>query len=153
MRAIGSFPSSPRPLMPCCSATTSTPTTSTVRGEHSSQVGRVLTTTAGACRLGARVEGLAPWSTKEPVKTSGRSLRITATPARHGPAGIEPLAGDVIGFIVASADAAARPIYITGDTVWYDGVAEVARRFRPAAARAGRRICSGACRWQGRRVL
>ena len=103
------------------------------------QVGRVPTTTAGACRLGARVEGLAPWSTKELVKTSGRSLRITATPARHGPAGIEPLAGDVIGFIVASADAAARPIYITGDTVWYDGVAEVARRFRPAAARAGRR--------------
>jgi hypothetical protein len=25
------------------------------------------------------------------------------------------------------------PLYITGDTVWYDGVAEVARRFRPGA--------------------
>ena len=27
------------------------------------------------------------------------------------------------------SDPQTRPIYITGDTVWYDGVAEVARRF------------------------
>jgi L-ascorbate metabolism protein UlaG (beta-lactamase superfamily) len=53
-------------------------------------------------------------------------LTVTATPARHGPAGIEPLAGDVIGFVLSLAGG--RPIYITGDTVWYDGVAEVARR-------------------------
>ncbi|HEY6026493.1 MAG TPA: MBL fold metallo-hydrolase, partial [Pseudolabrys sp.] len=58
------------------------------------------------------------------------SLTITATPARHGPAGIEPLAGDVIGFVVASSKPGSRPIYISGDTVWYDGVAEVARRFK-----------------------
>jgi L-ascorbate metabolism protein UlaG (beta-lactamase superfamily) len=53
---------------------------------------------------------------------------ITATPARHGPAGIEPLSGDVIGFVVTSKNS--RPIYISGDTVWFDGVAEVARRFK-----------------------
>ena len=57
-------------------------------------------------------------------------MRITATPARHGPAGIEPLSGDVIGFVVSFSDGT-RPLYVTGDTVWYDGVAEVARRFRP----------------------
>jgi L-ascorbate metabolism protein UlaG (beta-lactamase superfamily) len=56
-------------------------------------------------------------------------LTITATPARHGPAGIEPLSGDVIGFVVTTKGAASRSIYITGDTVWFDGVAEVARRF------------------------
>jgi L-ascorbate metabolism protein UlaG (beta-lactamase superfamily) len=54
-------------------------------------------------------------------------LQITATPARHGPAGIEPFSGDVIGFVVTPQGQS--PIYITGDTVWYDGVAEVARRF------------------------
>ena len=54
---------------------------------------------------------------------------MVATPARHGPAGIEPLAGDVIGFVVASSRPGSRPIYISGDTVWYDGVAEVAKRF------------------------
>jgi hypothetical protein len=59
-------------------------------------------------------------------------LTITATPARHGPAGIEPLSGDVIGFVVQSSKAGSRPIYISGDTTWFDGVAEVARRFNAA---------------------
>jgi hypothetical protein len=88
----------------------------------------VLTTVAGAQRLGGSTEGLAPWDETELVR-DGRTLRITATPARHGPAGIEPFSGDVIGFVVAAQDRATRPIYVTGDTVWYDGVAEVARRF------------------------
>lgn len=90
---------------------------------------RVLTTVAGARRLGGHAEGLAPWDETE-VTRDGRTLRITATPARHGPAGIEPLSGDVIGFVLAARDGETRPIYVTGDTVWYDGVAAVARRFR-----------------------
>jgi L-ascorbate metabolism protein UlaG (beta-lactamase superfamily) len=88
---------------------------------------RVLTTVVGAKRLGGNAEGLAPWDSVE-LSRNDRSLKITATPARHGPHGIEPLAGDVIGFVVAAKHG--RPIYISGDTVWYDGVAEVARRFR-----------------------
>lgn len=89
---------------------------------------RVLTTQAGARRLGGHVEGLAPWDIAR-VKDGDGALTITATPARHGPAGIEPLSGDVIGFVVESSRRATRPIYVTGDTVWFDGVAEVARRF------------------------
>jgi L-ascorbate metabolism protein UlaG (beta-lactamase superfamily) len=88
---------------------------------------RVLTTVVGAKRLGGHAEGLVPWATTELTK-GGRSLTITATPARHGPAGIEPLAGDVIGFVLAPKEG--RPIYISGDTVWYDGVADVAQRFK-----------------------
>jgi L-ascorbate metabolism protein UlaG (beta-lactamase superfamily) len=64
------------------------------------------------------------------TKQDGAELRITATPARHGPAGIEPLSGDVIGFMLGFTNGM-PPIYITGDTVWFDGVADVARRFRP----------------------
>jgi L-ascorbate metabolism protein UlaG (beta-lactamase superfamily) len=90
---------------------------------------RVLTTVAGAKRLGGHAEGLMPWATTELAGKDGRSLTITATPARHGPAGIEPLSGDVIGFVLTSKDKS-PPIYISGDTVWYDGVAEVARRFK-----------------------
>ena len=90
---------------------------------------RVLTTEAGAQRLGGKTEGLAPWASTE-LKKAGRSLTITATPARHGPAGIEPLSGDVIGFVVESSKAGSRPIYISGDTTWFDGVAEVAKRFK-----------------------
>jgi L-ascorbate metabolism protein UlaG (beta-lactamase superfamily) len=90
---------------------------------------RVLTTEVGAKRLGGHAEGLAPWASTE-LSKNGRLLTVTATPARHGPAGIEPLAGDVIGFVLTAKDR--RPIYISGDTVWYDGVAEVARRFKAA---------------------
>ena len=90
---------------------------------------RVLTTVAGAKRLGGHAEGLMPWATTELGGKDGRFLTITATPARHGPAGIEPLSGDVIGFVLTSKDKS-PPIYVSGDTVWYDGVAEVARRFK-----------------------
>jgi L-ascorbate metabolism protein UlaG (beta-lactamase superfamily) len=89
---------------------------------------RVLTTEAGAKRLGGNAEGFAPWATTEIIK-GGARLTITATPARHGPAGIEPLSGDVIGFVVQPANAGSRPVYVSGDTTWFDGVAEVARRF------------------------
>jgi L-ascorbate metabolism protein UlaG (beta-lactamase superfamily) len=109
---------------------------------------RVFTTEAGARRLGGHAEGLAAWTTKELTKPDGHRLQVTATPARHGPVGIEPLSGDVIGFVVASEDQQVPPIYITGDTVWYEGVAEVARRFKiglvihslARRARAGRSI-------------
>lgn len=91
------------------------------------QAGRVLTTETGATRLGGRAEGLAPWRSARLNLADGRSLLVTATPARHGPVGIEPISGDVIGFAMAIDDGPA--IYISGDTVWYEGVAEVARRF------------------------
>ncbi|MHB1304304.1 MAG: MBL fold metallo-hydrolase [Acidiphilium sp.] len=94
------------------------------------EVPAVFTTPAGAARLGGTARGLAPWQTAEMTGTEGSRIHITATPARHGPAGIEPLSGDVVGFLVG-LDRPGDAIYVTGDTVWYDGVAEVARRYRP----------------------
>ena len=88
--------------------------------------GRVITTRSGAGRLG--VEGLAPWEATDVTVPTGGTLRVTATPARHGPIGIEPISGDVIGFALTLGDEAAT-IYISGDTVWYEGVAAVADRF------------------------
>jgi L-ascorbate metabolism protein UlaG (beta-lactamase superfamily) len=85
---------------------------------------RVLTTEAGAARLDGHAEGLRPW---DEVKLD--SLRVTATPARHGPVGIEPISGDVLGFAITPEGGSGRSVYISGDTVWFDGVAEVARRF------------------------
>lgn len=89
---------------------------------------RVFTTAAGASRLGGHCEGLPPW-TETTMTKAGHRLTITATPARHGPAGIEPLAGDVIGFMLRWNDEGG--IYVTGDTVWFQGTADVARRFAP----------------------
>jgi L-ascorbate metabolism protein UlaG (beta-lactamase superfamily) len=99
--------------------------------EFLTKVPRVFTTVVGAGRLGGNAEGLAPWQCTTLTKPDGSSVEICAAPARHGPAGIEPLAGDVIGFVLTSVRSESRPIYVTGDTVWYDGVAEVARRFKP----------------------
>jgi L-ascorbate metabolism protein UlaG (beta-lactamase superfamily) len=50
-------------------------------------VDRVITTIAGASRLGGNASGPAHWqSTKFPL-LDGRVLTVTGTPARHGPAG------------------------------------------------------------------
>jgi len=59
-------------------------------------------------------------------------LRILATPARHGPEGINR--GIVNGFVFFFTDSPEHAIYISGDTVWYPGVAEVATRFRVECA-------------------
>lgn len=92
----------------------------------------VFTTPAAAARLCANTLGLAPWQQTQIASAHG-ILRITATPARHGPPGIEPISGDVTGFVLESAKQPTHAVYVTGDTVWYEGVAEVARRFSVAA--------------------
>ncbi len=87
------------------------------------------TTRSGAQRLNGNARGLAPFETVR-FERAGRRIFVTATPARHGPPGIEPISGDVVGFALG-IDAPGDAVYISGDTVWYDGVAEVARRFEP----------------------
>ncbi|MEO8032715.1 MAG: MBL fold metallo-hydrolase [Gemmatimonadota bacterium] len=92
----------------------------------------VLTTKAGAERLGRSAEGLEAWETMKIPLADGRTLLITATPARHGPAGGDR--GPVIGFALSLSDTPGAALYLSGDTVWYDGVAEVARRFQVTTA-------------------
>jgi L-ascorbate metabolism protein UlaG (beta-lactamase superfamily) len=96
------------------------------------EVPLVLTTPAGAARLNGASVGLAPWRSTDVPAPAAAPLRVTATPARHGPVGIEPLSGDVTGFVVSTGDGEA--IYVSGDTVWYEGVEEVSRRFDVRAA-------------------
>jgi L-ascorbate metabolism protein UlaG (beta-lactamase superfamily) len=93
-------------------------------------VGVTYTTNAGAGRLGGNAVGMAPFETRTLEGHNKKTLFVTATPARHGPVGIEPLSGDVVGFALGS-EKPGDLIYITGDTVWYEGTAEVARRFSP----------------------
>lgn len=93
------------------------------------QAGRVITTVPGAGRLGAGAEGLAPWA-QTTLEAPGRpAIRITATPARHGPPGSRPIVGAVIGFILQWDGQHGGALWISGDTVWFDGVAEVGARF------------------------
>lgn len=93
-------------------------------------VATTYTTRAGAGRLGGNALGLAPFETATLEGAGGERLLVTATPARHGPVGIEPISGDVVGFALGR-DKPGDLVYVTGDTVWYEGTAEVARRFSP----------------------
>jgi L-ascorbate metabolism protein UlaG (beta-lactamase superfamily) len=85
---------------------------------------KTFTTKIGAERLQGNAVGLAPW---ESIVLNDE-VTVTSTPARHGPAGSEHLTGDVTGFIVATKE---MQIYLTGDTVFYDGIKEVAEKFKP----------------------
>jgi L-ascorbate metabolism protein UlaG (beta-lactamase superfamily) len=90
---------------------------------------RVVTTVEGAAELGAalggKAFGLAPWQGAEIEGPHSRTLRITATPARHGPPERASLA--VTGFLLDISDG----IYISGDTVLYEGMQEVIERLHP----------------------
>jgi L-ascorbate metabolism protein UlaG (beta-lactamase superfamily) len=90
--------------------------------------GVVVTTVPGAGRLGGNARGLEPWATTRIDGPDGGSLEVTATPCRHGPRFSRPIVGDVIGFALRAPGAERAALWISGDTVLYDGVREVARR-------------------------
>ncbi len=72
------------------------------------EVTRTYSTKAAARRLTGTITGLDPWETDSITAPDGTTITLTATPARHGPAGIEKIAGDVIGFILPSTAKAGR---------------------------------------------
>jgi L-ascorbate metabolism protein UlaG (beta-lactamase superfamily) len=88
----------------------------------------VVTTASGAERLGGGARGLLEWETTRIAAPDGTTLEITATPCRHGPRFSRPIVGDVIGFALRPAGAHRVALWISGDTVLYDGVRAVADR-------------------------
>jgi L-ascorbate metabolism protein UlaG (beta-lactamase superfamily) len=87
---------------------------------------RVVTTEAGAARLGGNTAGIAPWQSIEVPSAAAGIVKITGTPCRHGPAHMDR--GPVTGFVLQAGSGPV--VYISGDTVWYDGVAAVSNRFQ-----------------------
>ena len=95
----------------------------------------VVTTPSGARRLGpSNAVGLSPWSSTTLSAPGLPDLTVTATPCRHGPPLSRPIVGEVVGFALMfagdsgdSGDEGA--VAVSGDTVLYDGVREVAARF------------------------
>jgi L-ascorbate metabolism protein UlaG (beta-lactamase superfamily) len=90
--------------------------------------GAVLTTASGAARLGGNALGLAPWETTT-LEHGGRpTIAVTATPCRHGPPGSHPIVGDVVGFALKWDGQHHGAVWVSGDTVLYDGIHQVADR-------------------------
>lgn len=92
------------------------------------RAGTVVTTQAGARRLAGGAVGLSDWQTTTLQAPGKVSLTVTATPCRHGPPLSRPIVGDVIGFALAWEGQTAGQLWISGDTVLFDGVREVADR-------------------------
>ena len=92
--------------------------------------GAVVTTRAGARRLGGAARGLAAWETTELSAPGRPPIRVTATPARHGPPLSRPIAGHVVGFALEWPGQDAGVLWISGDTVLFGGVRAVAHRLR-----------------------
>jgi L-ascorbate metabolism protein UlaG (beta-lactamase superfamily) len=90
--------------------------------------GTILTTEAGARRLGGAARGLAPWGAAELAADGKPTIEVTATPCRHGPPLSRPIVGDVVGFALRWQGQEHGALWISGDTVLYDGVREVADR-------------------------
>jgi L-ascorbate metabolism protein UlaG (beta-lactamase superfamily) len=98
------------------------------------RMGTIVTTHSGARRLGGDARGLQPWGSTT-LDAPGRTpIEITATPCRHGPPGSHAIVGDVIGFALRWEGQRHGVLWISGDTVLYDGVRQVARRLDVATA-------------------
>jgi L-ascorbate metabolism protein UlaG (beta-lactamase superfamily) len=100
-------------------------------------VGVVVTTASGAGRLGGSARGLEPWQTTRLEAESHPprpAIEITATPCRHGPPLSHPIVGDVTGFALRWEGQEDGVLWISGDTVLYDGVREVADRVQVGTA-------------------
>ncbi|PWU05106.1 MAG: MBL fold metallo-hydrolase [Bacteroidetes bacterium] len=95
--------------------------------EFLSSVDKVYTTPKGAERLGANSVGVDHWQCFEVPTRDGRILTITGTPCQHGPADGER--GPVTGFVLNFKGETKGGVYISGDTVWFEGVEEVGKRF------------------------
>lgn len=80
--------------------------------------GHILTTLGGAKRLGMpHVEGIAA-DRSTLVRAPGKEpLRITGTPARHGPPLSRAIVGDVVGFAIRRQSGTRHDLWVTGDTV------------------------------------
>jgi len=92
------------------------------------QVDTVITTVPGAKRLGGTARGLEPWATTTLEHPGRPTIDVTATPCRHGPPLSRPVAGAVVGFALRWEGQEHGLFWMSGDTVLYDGVKQVADR-------------------------
>jgi L-ascorbate metabolism protein UlaG (beta-lactamase superfamily) len=77
---------------------------------------------------------VAPWAVSWLVHERRVPIEVMATPCRHGPPFSRPITGDVIGFALRWEGQEHGLVWISGDTVLYDGVREVARRIKVGTA-------------------
>jgi L-ascorbate metabolism protein UlaG (beta-lactamase superfamily) len=88
----------------------------------------VLTTVAGAQRLGGNAVGLEPGQTAD-IERPGGAVQITAVPAEHGSPDMFERNGPVLGFVLRGDGL--PTIYVSGDNASVDVVREIATEHGP----------------------
>ena len=93
----------------------------------------VITTSAGARRLKGNSIGLKAWrSTK--LESDDIKITVTAAPAHHGTLGSHLVVGETTGFILEWPGQKHGALYISGDTVWFNGLHEIGQRLKVGTA-------------------
>jgi L-ascorbate metabolism protein UlaG (beta-lactamase superfamily) len=94
----------------------------------------VLTTDAGAARLGGSARGLAAWGTYRLEAPDREPIDVVATPCRHGPPLTRPIVGHVVGFALTWAGQGDGALWISGDTVLHRDLWQVVERLTVGVA-------------------
>jgi L-ascorbate metabolism protein UlaG (beta-lactamase superfamily) len=94
--------------------------------------GRVLTTGAGAERLGGNAVGMEPGDEIEVGGDRDAAITVTAVPADHGPPEVAPKNGPVIGFVLRGEGL--PTMYVSGDNASVDVVAKIVAEHGPVDA-------------------
>ncbi len=114
-----------------------------LHGDHWDRVARrhldrslpIITTPHASRRLQAlhgfsRAQGLRVWQSQTLAKRAGQ-VTVTALPGRHAPSAASWLLPPVMGSLLefgAPGEPAALRLYVSGDTLMFAGIAEIARR-------------------------
>ena len=93
----------------------------------------MITTSAGAKRLKGNAIGLRAWQSTI-IEAADIKVKISAAPAQHGTLGSHILVGETTGFILEWAGQKHGALYISGDTVWFNGLREIGQRFKIGTA-------------------
>jgi L-ascorbate metabolism protein UlaG (beta-lactamase superfamily) len=94
---------------------------------------KVITTSAGAKRLKGNAIGLRAWQSTT-IESEDTKIKITAAPVHHGTLGSHLIVGETTGFILEWAGQKHGALYISGDTVWFNGLREIGQRFKIGTA-------------------
>jgi len=95
--------------------------------------GTVITTSAGARRLKGDTVGLRTWQSTT-LKSDDFEIKVTAVPCRHGIWGSHLIVGETTGFVLEWQGQKHGALYISGDTVWFNGLREIGERFKIGTA-------------------
>ncbi len=102
-----------------------------IKGKEFALTVPLILSTKSASKAIPGITGLDNWESYNISTSKIAGLKIIATPAQHHPWWVpEFLSGKVIGFVIEFEGQDNGVIYISGDSVYFKGINEIAKRFK-----------------------